>query len=167
MRINKNNSLCFTGHRTEKLPKTEKELENLKKKLLLAIDRAIANGVDTFYFGACYGFDLLAAQLVLMRSKILVLDNPKHIRLIAVVPFEEQAACWSETNREIYYSTLQYCDEVIMLHTKFEKGCYHERNRYMVNRAGQMIAYYDGSSGGTGYTVQYAKQKGIKITNLY
>ena len=154
MRINKNNSLCFTGHRTEKLPKTEKELEKLKKKLLLEIDRAIANGVDTFYFGACYGFDLLAAQLVLMRSKILVLDNPKHITLIAVVPFEEQAARWSETNREIYYSTLQYCDEVIMLHTKFEKGCYHERNRYMVDRSSQMITYYDGTPGGTAYTFE-------------
>lgn len=57
-------SLCFTGHRSEKLPKTAEQLETLKLKLWEEIDKAIENGIDTFYFGACYGFDLMCAGIV-------------------------------------------------------------------------------------------------------
>ena len=45
----KEHSLCFTGHRSEKLPKTEEEMEHLKQKLLSEIDKAVENGIDTFY----------------------------------------------------------------------------------------------------------------------
>ena len=161
-------SLCFTGHRTEKLPQTKEGIKALENKILCEIDKAIANGIDTFYFGACYGFDLMAAEQVLKRSKLLNLRNPKPIRLIAVIPFEEQAIYWLESDREKYYDEiLPYCDEVITLNTKFKKGCYHERNRYIVDRSSRMIAYYDGSSGGTAYTVKYAETKGLDIKNLY
>ena len=30
-----------------------------------------------------------------------------------------------------------------------------------------MIAYYDGGSGGTAYTINYANTNGLEITNLY
>ncbi len=59
----KENALCFTGHRSEKLPNTQDEMEKLKLKLWEEIDKAIENGIDTFYFGACYGFDLLCADI--------------------------------------------------------------------------------------------------------
>ena len=41
---NKEHSLCFTGHRSEKLPKTEKEMEQLRNSLLREIDKAMENG---------------------------------------------------------------------------------------------------------------------------
>ncbi|WP_312643585.1 SLOG family protein [Hydrogenoanaerobacterium sp.] len=166
----KEHSLCFTGHRSEKLPKTEQEMEHLKRKLLAEIDNAIENGIDTFYMGACYGFDLLAAQMVLRRKKVISLNEPrqKPLKLVAVIPFGEQASRWSEKDRELYFDyTLPYCDEVVTLNTHYKQGCYHERNRYMVDRCSKMIAYYDGGSGGTAYTVNYAKTNGLEITNLY
>lgn len=164
---NKEQALCFTGHRSEKLPKTEEEMKRLKLKLWEEIDKSIENGIDTFYFGGCYGWDLLCAEAVLNQRKIIRMDNPHQIRLIGVLPYEEQAIRWSEVNRETYYNTLAQCDEVITLYTHFQRGCYHERNRYMVDRSSEMICYYDGGTGGTAYTVKYAKQNNLKITNLY
>ena len=163
----KENALCFSGHRSEKLPNTEEEMKKLKLKLWEEIDKAIENGIDTFYFGGCYGFDLLCADIVAKRKRVIKTSDPKIIKLIAVVPFEEQAARWKESDREIYYDTLPQCDEVITLNTHYKQGCYHERNRYMVDRCSKMIAYYDGGSGGTAYTVDYAKTNGLEITNLY
>ena len=163
----KEHALCFTGHRSEKLPKTAEQLETLKLRLWEEIDKAIENGIDTFYFGACYGFDLMCADIVAKRRRVIKMSDSKSIMLIAVVPFEEQAARWNESDREIYYDTLPQCDEVITLNTHYKQGCYHERNRYMVDRCSKMIAYYDGGSGGTAYTVNYAKTNDLEITNLY
>ena len=163
----KEHALCFTGHRSEKLPKTAEQLETLKLRLWEEINKAIENGIDTFYFGACYGFDLMCADIVAKRKRVIKMSDPKSIKLIAVVPFEEQAARWKESDREIYYDTLPQCDEVITLNTHYKQGCYHERNRYMVDRCSKMIAYYDGGSGGTAYTINYAKTNGLEITNLY
>ncbi len=67
--------------------------------------------------------------------------NPKILKLIAVVPFEEQA--------------------------RYHQGCYYERNRYMVDHSSRMMCYYDGDKGGTEYTVKYAEQNNLQITNLY
>lgn len=163
----KERSLCFTGHRSEKLPKTEKEMEKQKVRLWQEIDKAVEHGIDTFYFGACYGFDLLCADFVAKRKRVIKISDPKSIKLIAVIPFEEQAAKWRESDREIYYDTLPLCDEVITLHTHYKRGCYHARNRYIVDRCSKMICYYDGGIGGTAYTVNYAKTNGLEITNIY
>lgn len=163
----KENALRFSGHRSEKLPNTEDEMKKLKLKLWEEIDKAIENGIDTFYFGACYGFDLLCADIVAKRKRVIKTSDPKIIKLIAVTPFENQAIRWKEADRETYYDTLPHCDEVITLNTHYKQGCYHERNRYMVDRCSKMICYYDGGSGGTAYTVGYAKANGLEITNIY
>ena len=45
-----------------------KQLETLKLRLWEEINKAIENGIDTFYFGACYGFDLMCADIVAKRK---------------------------------------------------------------------------------------------------
>lgn len=166
--IRKDTSLCFSGHRTERLPQTKSELENLKESLYQQIDNEIKNGIDTFYFGGCYGFDLMCAEIVLERKKIIEFFCPKFIKLIAVIPHEEQAKNWSEDDRELYYNILAQCDDVITLYTRFCNGCYYERNRYMVDKSSKMICYYNGEKGGgTEYTVSYAKKNNLEIINLY
>jgi len=83
------------------------------------------------------------------------------------VPFEEQASKWREIDRELYFDTLSKCDEVITISTKFNMNCYHNRDRYMVDNSSKLICYYDGGTSGTGSTVNYAKEKGCEIINLY
>ena len=43
----------------------------------------------------------------------------------------------------------------------------HQRNRYMVDRSSLLIAAYDGTAGGTRYTVEYARSRGLQIINLF
>lgn len=80
------NSLCFRGHRSEKLPQSKEKLERLKLRVGEEIDKAMKAGIEFFYFGACYGFDLLCADIVLGRKKVIEMRNPKIINLIAVLP---------------------------------------------------------------------------------
>ena len=164
--MNRNKTICFSGHRAEKLPKNKEKFNNLIQDLSMEIDKAISEGYDTFIFGACYGFDLICAEQVLLRKQIIQYANPINIKLIAVVPFEEQAAKWGFQDRYKYFNILSKCDDVIILNKHFRTGCYHERNRYMVDNSSRLICYYDGSGGGTRYTVEYAKKRSIHIINI-
>jgi len=165
--LNKEKTACFSGHRSERLPKYADDLEMLRVRLYEEIDKAVDYGIDTFIFGACYGFDLICAEMVLLRQKVIKQSDPKRIRLIAALPFEEQATKWNERDRELYFETLPKCDEVITISTKFNMNCYRKRNRFMVDNSSRLISYYDGGRSGTGYTVNYAKERGYEIINLY
>ncbi len=165
--IDKNKTLSFSGHRTEELPNSKDKLYNLKQNLYSEIDKAIFDGYENFMFGACYGFDLMCAEQVIMRKQVIKFNDPSNFKLIAVVPFEDQAAKWNEYNRNKYFNILSKCYEVIILNKKFKIGCYHERNRYMIDNSSKLICYNNGSSGGTEYTVDYAKKRGVSILNLY
>ncbi|WP_037372548.1 SLOG family protein [Anaerovorax odorimutans] len=164
---NKENAICFSGHRSERLPQNKEQLRKLKEILWEEINKAILDGVDTFYFGACYGFDLLCADVVLKLKKDITYKDMKEITLIAVIPFEEQAKNWDEVNRDNYYDILSQCDKVITLNTCYRQGCYKDQNRYMVDRSSKMICYYDSSKRKTVYTVKYAELKNLQIINLY
>lgn len=163
---NKNKTICFSGHRTEKLPKNKDEFNFLVQSVYNEINKAISEGYDTFLFGACYGFDLICAELVLIRKQIIRYTDPTSIKLIAVVPFEEQAAKWKERDRDKYYNMLSNCDDVITLSEHYKTSCYHERNRFMVDNSSKLICYYDGSGGGTGFTVDYAEKQLVQIVNI-
>ena len=163
----KNKTLCFSGHRTEKLPKAKNEFSNLVQNLYSKIDNAIYDGYENFLFGACYGFDLICAEQVLMRKQLIKSTDPLNIKLIAIIPFEDQAAKWNEYNRNKYFNILSKCHDVITLNKKFKVGCYYERNRYMIDNSSKLICYYNGSGGGTGYTVEYAEKRLVSVENLY
>ena len=163
---NRNKILCFSGHRTEKLPKNKKKFTDLLQNVSMKIDKAISEGYYTFIFDVCYGFDLICAEQVLLRKQIIQYSNPVHIKLIVAVPFEEQASKWKQQNRDMYFNILSKCDDVIILNKHFKTGCYHERNRFMVGKSSKLICYYDGSGGGTGYTVEYAKKRSVQVVNL-
>lgn len=165
--IDKSKTLCFSGHRTEKLPKNTKELIKINQHIYNEICNSINCGYENFLFGACYGFDLICAEQVLLRKKIIKQIEPMRINLIAIVPFEEQAIRWNENNRNTYYEILSKCDEVITLNVHYRTDCYYERNRYMIDNSSKLICYYNGSDGGTKYTVKYAEKNSIPIVNLY
>lgn len=163
---NRNKTICFSGHRTEKLPENKEELDILRHMLIVEIDRFITQGYDIFMFGACYGFDLICAEQLLKRRQIVRYADPLIIKLIAVVLFEDQAVRWKEQDRDKYFNILSKCDDVIILNKHYKSGCYYERNRYMVDNSSKLICYYDGSGGGTKYTVEYAEKQSVQIVNL-
>ena len=147
-------TVCFTGHRTEKLPQGD-GLVLLRKRLANEIERALQDGYDTFLFGGAYGFDLMAAEEVLKKKTLIELQNPRQIRLIAVIPFEEQAARFSVADHELYYEIMPKCDEVITLNTHYYNQCYAQRNQYMVDHSNRVICCWNRQSvSGTAQTVR-------------
>ncbi len=117
-------------------------------------------GVRTFLCGMALGFDLQCGEaIVRLRERYPV-------RLVACLPCEDQCARFSAANVRRYRALLQACDERIVLHRSYTAGCMFERNRYMVDRCDVLLAYLTQERGGTFYTVNYAKKRGIEIVYI-
>ena len=128
-----------------------------KEELRAALRALAAAGVRTFLCGMALGFDLLCAE------EVLQLREELPVRLVACVPCADQAARYPKSARERYERILDRCDERAVLHERYCDGCMFERNRYMVDRADLLLAYYTGRRGGTKYTVGYAEKRGIPV----
>ena len=51
--------------------------------------------------------------------------------------------------------------------TTYQRGCFHIRNRYLVDNCDLLIAIFNGEGkGGTAYTVNYAMKQGKEIVIL-
>jgi uncharacterized phage-like protein YoqJ len=141
---------CFTGHRIirpEQQKFVEEELEHL-------VSRAIAAGFDTFISGFASGADLLFAEIIAAKKKEF------SVKLIAAIPYRGRL----KSSDPEFQALLGQCDEVVVVCEEYSRTCYHERNRWMVDHAQAMIAVFDGrQTGGTFYTIQYAKSVGMKV----
>ena len=65
-----------------------------------------------------------------------------------------------------YERIIALADEVICLSERYYKGCMHARNRFMVDNSNYCICYMTETTGGTAYTVGYAKQQGLHVINI-
>ena len=53
-----------------------------------------------------------------------------------------------------------------MVQDHYSPDCMLRRNRYMVDHASLLIAVYDGQSGGTRRTIEYAMRRGLGIVDI-
>ena len=162
----KDRTCCFTGHRPEKMPfyanGNSYGFRQFQNALTRAVFDAINSGYNHFITGMSRGMDLWAAQEVIAYRKAY-----PSLTLEAAIPFEGQDALWSEEDRALYASVRGQCDSVVVLSPSHTPNVMHLRNRYMVDRSSMLIAAYDGAAGGTRYTVEYAKSRGLVIVNLF
>ncbi|HHW46206.1 MAG TPA: DUF1273 domain-containing protein [Clostridiales bacterium] len=161
---------CFSGYRPQKfsfqLKKDDPQYIRFENQLLSAIFSMPQKDCYTFYSGAAMGFDLIAAELVLLLKKSLK-GKGKNIQLICVVPFEDQAKKWPLEWQKRYNKVLNEADSVVVISKEYHSGCYHRRNKYMVDHSNYIITYYDGKSGGTRNTLKYAQKSGLTIINIF
>ncbi len=148
---------CFTGHR--ELDATE--LPGLRRALESTLEAAWAQGYRDFYNGGALGFDLLAAEAVLACKR-----RHREISLEMVVPHARQTAGWPEAERCRHERLCYQADETQVLSPLYYSGCYHVRNRYMVDHSGLCLCYFTHMRGGTAYTVAYAVRQGLRLVNL-
>ncbi|MCL2299899.1 MAG: DUF1273 domain-containing protein [Firmicutes bacterium] len=148
---------CFTGHR--RIPVSERAA--LENRLEAEIVKLIHQGVRYFGAGGALGFDTMAASAVLR----LKAQYP-HIRLILVLPCGDQAAGWGEADKKTYNLILRLADKVVYISERYSRRCMHERNRHLVDHSEICVCYFVQTKGGTAYTVNYAKQKGLRVVNL-
>lgn len=145
---------CFTGHRPEKLHRSENEI---KKDLEAAILQAINDGFVTFITGMARGVDIWAGEIVLQLRK----QNP-NLHLIAASPYEGFESRWSADWQRRYKDILDQADLVRFVCKGYSKACFQIRNEWMVNRSARVIAVYNGEAGGTRNTIEYAHQNMIQ-----
>lgn len=145
---------AFTGHRNLNFGGFD---NSLLDRVVLNL---LKNGTTEFLCGMALGFDTAAAESVLLYK------DDFGAKLTACLPCADQYSRFSERNKEKYFKILERCDEVITLAPSYYSGCMHERDRFMVERSDLIVCYLRKSSGGTFYTVNYARKLGKKIIEL-
>ena len=161
-----NKKCAFTGHRPQSLPFGFNEADErciaLKQKLREEIINQIENnGVTHFITGMAIGVDMYAAEIVLGLK-----SSYEGIVLESAIPCETQAAKWTEEQRDRYFDIASKCDKETLIQHHYTPDCMHKRNRYMVDRSGLCLCYFNHMQGGTAYTVAYAAREGIRLVNL-
>ncbi len=159
-------SCCFTGYRPQKFPfdlvkgnREYTEFENLLTNTVLDLcDR----GIVTFYTGMAMGFDIVAAETVLD-----IRECYGAVRLVAAIPFSGQSSRFDETWKKRYERILRAADETVLLSDTYYKGCFENRNQFMVDNSDVVVTWFDGQKGGTASTLYYAQKNEKEIINLY
>lgn len=146
--------VSFTGHRPNKIggfklpnptyikicQQIESTLKELKPEKVIS---GMALGVDQW------------AAYISYKLKI---------PFIAAVPFINQESKWPTSSQETYNKLIKLASEVtIVSDGEYSANKMQIRNEWMVDRSDQLIAIWDGSAGGTGNCVNYAKSKNKSI----
>lgn len=164
--MNKNCTSCFSGYRPEKFafplvrgyPEYARLIELVRQSIINSID----DGYEYFLVGMAAGFDLIAASVFFeLKDAALI---PENICLTAVLPFAGHRP--TQGWLEIHQAVLEEADAIITVTEQYSARAFLERNKFMVDRSSRLICYYTGLSGGTAYTVRYARKSLLEIVNV-
>lgn len=153
----RNQTCCFTGHR--EIPAIQYNL--IQQQLEQTILSLIQSGYRYFGAGGALGFDTMAALTVLHLRQLY-----PWIRLILVLPCPTQAIRWSVCDQQLYERIRQQADKVVYISDTYTSDCMLKRNRHLVDCSSVCVCYLTRTTGGTAYTVQYARQKHLRIISL-
>lgn len=158
---------CFSGYRIGKMPGVAERCDPAEVQRIVRarcawiVERLCERGYDTFVSGMATGFDLWAAEAVLSVRR----DCPD-IRLLAFVPYREQARTYDPVSLRSYTEILSQADYVHCLSERYTRSCCLDRNVAMLDHSTVLVCYYDGRPGGTRYTVSRAFDRGMTVIDL-
>jgi len=142
-----------TGHRPENAE--DETIVRTKARVKLQY----TEGVTSFICGMAAGFDLWAGDEALNLG----------LEVIAARPWAGHT--WRKSDRELYERVLAGASRVVnVVESEDYPGVYvyHARDKWMVDNADVVMAYWNGwEKGGTYGTVEYARKKKKPITNIY
>ena len=148
-----------TGHRPDKLATIDnwgqKTFNRLVDLARAAIDIHLPAEIMS---GMALGWDMALAQAAILGG----------IPLLAAVPFKGQESKWNHKQQDFYNSLLSKAKEIIIV----SEGTYtpdklQTRNEHMVDNSDVILALFNGSRGGTGNCIRYAKMKNKPIHNYW
>ena len=156
---------CFTGHRPDKLPWGFDELDPrcmaLKRSMAREIEGLYRRGFRHFISGMAQGCDLWFAEASLeLREKY------PDLSVEGAVPCPTQADRWRSDQRRRWRDILTRCDLETVTQQRYDRFCMFRRDRYMIDRSAAVLAVFDGTPGGTQYTLNYAMEKKLEILLL-
>lgn len=155
-------TVCFSGHRPEKLPNGGDDFSQvtriLKSLLYKEIIDSVDEGYDTFITGLARGVDLWAGEMILeLKARGMPL------KLVAASPYREHGSSFRGNDRFILGNIMLKADEIVYVCENYSKDCMRMRNEYMVNRSGKLIAVVSDYRSGTGQTIRYAEKQQLEI----
>lgn len=160
--IIRSRTVCFSGHRPEKLPiggdSGADVIRVLKSILYKEILDSINNGFNCFITGLARGVDLWAGEIVLE----LKAEN-ENIRLIAVSPYRDYGKNFNGEEKYSFGNIMLKADKIIYIAEEYSNDCLRRRNQYMVDNSGKLIAVVSDYKSGTGSTIRYAENQGIPV----
>jgi len=148
--------VAFTGHRPDKLG-GYKVPNPMYIKVCREIDKVLRElKPEKVITGMALGVDQWAAMIA----------HKMEIPFLAAIPFEKQEAKWPEQSQKTYRLLRKLAsEEVIVSPGGYSADKMQTRNKWMVDHCDKLIAIWDGSSGGTGNCINYAKS--IKREIIY
>lgn len=146
--------VAFSGHRSYD--------GSADDRLRSVVADLYAEGVRIFRVGMAEGFDLAAGEVVLSLMELY--DD---IVLEAYVPWPLFSARFDKDNRIKYDAIIAKAQVIRYVGFAYQNTIFHQRNDMLVDGAGYLVAWWNGSRSGTGYTVGRARRQRTKIVNLY
>ena len=164
--IDTEHAVAFTGYRPQKLPfQCCQQIQSLlQQQLQQAILSAAAHGYTIYLNGCMSGWDILAAETVILLQR----THPQ-LSCITIAPFKRQYFAnenWASEWKARALAVYKKSDQSFYMSENYTKGIYYARDRYLVDHASLIIAYYDGKNGGTQYTLDYAAKQKKEIVNI-
>lgn len=142
--------VAFTGHRPSKLIGRVSEVSGAIHAFLLE------TRPDEVISGMAEGVDQIAAAW----CRIL------RIPWRAAVPFPGQESRWTERARENYHKLILDARDIVLVDEEYHPWSFQKRNEYMVDHCDLLVAVWDGSDGGTGNCIRYARRVGREVKFL-
>ena len=144
--------IAVTGHRPNKLggfdaQEAHRAIRRHMRDLLQKHDN------PELISGGALGIDQMWIQVG------LYLD----LKITAVLPFKGYNEKWPLRSQIEYQELLDQCKEVRYIADEFSMAAYQKRNEWMVDNSDLLVAYWNGSNGGTANCVQYARNTNRNI----
>lgn len=162
----KNKTVCFSGHRQEKLPDNgdpwSLKMKTILSMLYFAVHQSIEEGYDTFIVGGARGIDLIAAECVYQ-----FIHQGKNIRLVVALPYPGFGSGYKGSDLYMRGNAIAEADQVITVCDKCSRNSYSKRNQFMVDHSSRLIAVVSDMQSGTGQTIRYAEKAGLDLKLIY
>lgn len=146
---------CATGHRPEKLGGYDKARHSRLHRF--ACWYLEQHRPDRFISGMALGWDQACAQACISLG----------IPFEAAVPFRGQESKWPAFSQGVYLGLLSNADSITYVDQCYSPAAMQRRNEYMVRHSDGVVALWDGSSGGTGNCIRFAREQETPIVNLW
>ena len=153
-----NMKVAATGHRPNKLQNDYDGTGPMSKWIKKEINNILDKHSPTMLIsGMALGVDMLFAEIAIERK----------LDLLAAIPCKGQEKVWPKKSQDRYNKILSYenCEKVYV-NEKYSGWAMQQRNEYMVDSCGLLLAVWDGTTGGTCNAVQYAKKVNKEIIRI-
>ena len=156
---------CFTGHRPDKLPwgfdERDPRCLALKHSMTREIEGLYLRGFRHYISGMAQGCDLYFAEAALALR-----ERHPDLTVEGAIPCPSQADRWRSDQRRRWQDIMDRCDLETVVQQHYDRFCMLRRDRYMADRSAAVLAVFDGTPGGTQYTLNYAMDKKLEIMLL-